>query len=364
MIATIHPITPFDARSGTTIQFTWNGNQIYQVRCIIKDNETGTTVYDDKVSIMKQQYPFPGDSGLINGTYYVAYITVIDVNGNESSLQSKGTPFCCFSYPIFNLSINSNDIIRSSSYETTLSYHQEEDELLNNYQISLYSFQKTELQTSGTVFDTTSLSYIISDLENATQYYIRATGTTLHGIYLDTGYILFTVAYKQAQIFTPLELNNRPDIGAVEVRCNITSALGVPDTSDVIFIDNEYANLINNSVTYDTGFEVEGDFTNIIAVYSPIRNKSICTFIGDGFEANIYYHEGTYSDSNGEKALFRLLVNYGNTNYVLLSNYVEKINNSQLYAVLVNRVGAYFDIKAAVVDKNTNVQAINEGGGT
>ena len=89
MYAVIHPIEPFDASKGATINFTWNGNQIRYVHCIIKENNSGETVYDETVENMKQQYNVPSDSILSNGKYYVAYITVLDVDHIESEQQDR-----------------------------------------------------------------------------------------------------------------------------------------------------------------------------------------------------------------------------------------------------------------------------------
>ncbi len=41
MYVIIHPIEPFGASIGTEIKFIWKGNQIYKVRCIIKENQNG-----------------------------------------------------------------------------------------------------------------------------------------------------------------------------------------------------------------------------------------------------------------------------------------------------------------------------------
>ena len=58
---------PFDSAIGTTIKFTWKGNQIFKVRCIIKENESGTMVYDNTTEGMKPSYSLPPTSGLVNG---------------------------------------------------------------------------------------------------------------------------------------------------------------------------------------------------------------------------------------------------------------------------------------------------------
>ncbi|MEY8352623.1 hypothetical protein AALB39_04610 [Lachnospiraceae bacterium 54-53] len=350
MFATIHPIAPFDSSVGTNINFTWSGNQIYKVRCIIKNNATGVTVYDSTLDTMKQSYTFPPTPTLTNGTKYVAYITVFDVDENESTIQSVGTPFYCFSTPTFNLSVSNGDIIRASSYSIGLNYAQIETESLNWFNITLYSYQKTLLDSSGQVYDITDLSYIVSNLENATQYYIRGTGETVNGMSLDTGYILVTVSYTTAQIFSKLELNNISETGAIEIKSNIISAEGVPE-KDVIYVDGEWVDLTDNSVTFDEGFEIGGDFTAIFHFKKPKRNSVIIEFgTKDKLNIKVYYRIGSYSDSNGEKAYFELVANSCGINHVINSNYVEVHSDDYYkYTLIINRVDRLFDVKALVV---------------
>jgi hypothetical protein len=348
MYATIHTIAPFDSSVGTNINFTWSGNQIYKVRCIIKNNATGVTAYDSTIDTMKQVYILPPTPTLINGTKYVAYITVFDVDNNESSIQNIGTPFYCFTTPTFSLSISNGDIIRASSYSIGLNYHQTENELLNWFNITLYSYQKTSLDSSGARYDTSDLSYIVTNLQNATQYYIRATGETINGMNLDTGYILFTVSYTTAQIFSKLELNNIPVTGAIEIKSNIISAEGVPE-KEVTYIDGEYADLLDNSVTFDEGFEINGDFTKIFRFSKPKRNGVIKDFgTTDKLKVKIYYRQGSYSDSNGEKGYFELVASSCGINYIVNSNYVDILAGDYYYkySLLVNRKNGYFDLKA------------------
>lgn len=351
MHAIIHPIEPFDSSIGTNINFTWQGNQIFKVRCMIKDNAAGNVVYDQTISTMKQSYLLPPDSSLKNGGYYIAYLSVIDVDGTESSFPSIGTPFYCYQTPQFHLSIKPGDVIKTSAYHTELTYAQAENELLDYYSITLYTYQKTEILTSGNLYNTDNLSYLISGLENAKQYYIRATGKTLHNMALDTGYILFTVSYTEAQIFNPLELNNRVELGAIEIKSNITSTIGIPE-KEVTYIDHEYADLRNNSVTYDIGFEVKGDFTKAFLFNKPYRNARIIRFT-DGRQSyvNIYYREGALSDSNGEKAFFELEAETSGIKYILFSNYVTFPGANQQFSLCLNRIGNAYEINASLVNQ-------------
>lgn len=353
MYAIIHPITPFDSANGTTVSFTWNGNQIYKVRCIIKENESGTTVYDKTTNTMKQSYTIEANSGLVNGTYYIMYITVFDVDNNESDLQSIGTPFYCFTTPLFTLSISEGDVIKASSYSVSLTYNQEENELLDSYEIILYSYQQVQLKTSGIQYDTENMSYLLSGMENAMQYYVRATGTTLHGMLLDTGYISFNVAYTQHQTFQTVEINNLPEIGGIELRSNIISTEGQPE-SEVEYIDG-HADLRNNSVTFDIGYEVSGDNSHVFSFYSPNLNESVATITDEtgSMIINCYYREGIFDDSNGKKAVIELNAKSNGVTYVVYSNYINIPNNEQSISFCVNRIGNHFDVIAVLVDRTT-----------
>lgn len=356
MIVAIHTIEPFDAMLGTDIKFTWSGNQIFKVRCVIKNNATGVVVYDDTIDTMKQIFSLPSNSGLVNGIKYVAYITVFDINDNESTIQSTGTPFYCFTTPVFQLSVNNEDVIRASSYNISLTYSQLENELLDYYNISLYSYQKTLIQSSGEVYDVANPSYIITNLANATQYYIRATGKTINGFQLDTGYVLVTVQYVSAQIFSTLELNNVPENGSIEIKCNIISTLGKSE-SEVVYINDGYdtfADLTSNSVTFDAGFKVVGDFTIQEKFHSPIRNKSVLSFTdGLNVKADVYYRIGSYIDSNGEKCFFELRISDGKTVAIYNSKYLALPANQQEFVMMIIRKNGLYDIVVKQISYNT-----------
>ena len=337
MVAQIHPIEPFDASKGATINFTWNGNQIRYVHCIIKENDSGETVYDETVENMKQQYNVPSDSTLLNGKYYVAYITVLDVDHIESEQQAIGTPFYCFSTPNFSLSVQENAIVRASAYSVSAIYSQTEDEPLDSYRIMLYDHAKKVLQDSGSIYDTISLQYIVSGLENAKQYYVRSTG---NGIFYHNC-LVNKIPYKS---------NNMPDIGAIEIKSNIISTQATSE-KPVDFLDGERVDLRDNSIAYDVGFEIEGDHSSIYLFEKPNLNTSLVRFFGEQTEAMIVYREGAFSDSDGKKAYFELRVKAGGRFYVLMSNYVDIPSDDQQFSLLVNREGNLYEVKAVLVKK-------------
>lgn len=351
MYAIINPIEPFDRSVGSTISFTWNGNQIFKVRCKIKLNSSGEVVYDETVSSMKKGYVIPADTDLVNGEYYVATITVFDADDNESDEQDIGTPFYCFSTPSFSLSVVDDTVIKASEYEFTLSYSQSEDEALNSYEITLCSYQKNVLQTTNTLYDTTSMKAMFTGLENATDYYIRATGTTLHGMMLDTGYIHIVVAYKKRHIMSVIEANNLPKVGGVEIRSNIVSIEGWSD-KPVDYTHPSGANVFDNRIVFDSGFVVEGDFTKIFVIKNPFINKSIIKFQDETGTniANVYYREGEYASSNGKAAYFELQSAFSGFAQVAMSNFVTLPTDNQSFVLYIVRVGNYYDLHLVLIE--------------
>lgn len=351
MYPTIHNISPFDSSIGTIVSFSWSGNQIYKIRCLIKENESGNIVYNQTIDTMKTYFPIPADSGLVNGTDYVCYITVFDINNTESASQDTGKRFCCRSTPVFRLSIEADEIIRASSFETVLSYSQPEGEELDSCCITLYSYQKTALQSSGTVYDTSaSISWFLTALENANQYYIRAAGETVNGMALDTGYILFTVAYTQSQVFSTLELNNLPETGGIEIRSNIISTMGTAD-HEVIYIDGEKADLRDNAVTFNIGFEIEGAFSQVIKLSRPSLNQPFLQLTDSGnTSVTCCYREGIFHNSNGKKGVIELKASSSaGIYYVLYSNYFTPPGESECICYCISRIGNHFDTKAILV---------------
>ena len=167
---------------------------------------------------------------------------------------------------------------------------------------------------------------------------------------LDTGYILITVAYTQAQVFSTLELNNLPDSGGIEVRSNIISTIGTPD-HNVIYIDGEKADLRDNSVNYDVGFEVFGDFSLIVKLTHPNINKPFLHLFDSSSTTSITctYREGNFDNSKGKKGVIELKASScADINYVLYSNYFNIPSESESICYCISRYGNYFDTKVVL----------------
>lgn len=345
MYADIYPISPIDAAIGGIIRFSWNGNQAFKNRCIIKDNETNEIVYDYTLETFKFEHQISLEfATLENGKKYDAFITVFDRDGNESEVQQLGTLFYCLSTPIFNFTnLVDGQIIASSSYEFTLDYSQEQNELLDSWSISLYSFPQAQLATSGTKYNTDRLSYLFVGFDNKKEYYVRGEGRTINGIVLDTGYIKVSVTYEVRDFFSLLEPTNLSKIGAIQIRSNIVSSEGHLER-EASYINGEFVDLRHNSLTYTEGF-ILGDPFSLVVYFCGLKpNTEILLLKGTNIFLTVTYRIARFG-SEELKACFELKASCYGLNYVLYSNKISIPDENTLIGLCLVRKGNLFNIE-------------------
>lgn len=350
--ATIYKITPFDADLGYSIKFSWNGNQVFKNRCIIRENESNNVIYDETVSSFKLEHNIDlSKSQLRNGGKYIAYITVFDKDGNESQIQPIGTPFLCLKKPIFQFSnIIDGQSISSSSYEFSLFYSQENGELLDSWSISVYNNTLTPLMSSGLKYDVDTLKYIVSGFTNKNEYYIRGVGQTINGMTVDTGYISISVFYSSHDVFSLLELTNLPYIGAIHMRSNIISSSGHLK-NDAIYIDNEFIDLRNDEMTYDRGFLFQGDFSFVLLFYGIKPNQEILSMYNDArktLRLTVTYRIGRLGTEQ-MVGCFELRVISNSVTSVYYSNKLPLLSEEDKVGLCISRQNGYYHIEADII---------------
>lgn len=340
--ANIYPISPIDANIGGTIRFNWSGNQAFKNRCIIKDSDNSEIIYDRTIESFKFEHQIQlNHVTLVNGKKYNAFITVIDKANNESEIQPLGTLFYCLTTPSFLFSnVTEGQIISSSSYEFFLNYSQTEKELLDSWSIMLYSYSQLQVATSGIKYDTEKPSYLFAGFDNKKEYYIRGTGKTVNGILLDTGFIKFSVTYETRELFSLLETTNLPDIGAIQIRSNIVSAEGHLEKED-IYINGEFIDLRDNTLTYSEGFVLNGDFSFVTFFYGMEPNKEICHYTGNDLLLTIIYRISKFGTVE-RMGCFELRIESNGLSYILYSNPLElPVDNTLIGLCLVRQNGLY-----------------------
>lgn len=261
----VNPISAFDATRAHNITFTViGGAQVVANRLVISNNETGAIVYNKTAITMKLEHTIPANT-LTNGGYYNAVVYTID-NANNESVASTAVPFYCYSQPVLTIdNIPATETIENGTYTFTGTYIQQEGEILNSYQYTLYDSNKNVLSKTPLIYYETdsSLSYTFVGMSNDTSYYIELSGETVNGTHITSGVIYFTVRYIQPASFAICDLVNNCDDGYIQVSSNIVAIDGKSNPDPPIYIDDKEVDLrdSNSWVEWDSGFRIQDDFT-------------------------------------------------------------------------------------------------------
>lgn len=261
----VNPISAFDATRAHNITFTViGGAQVVANRLVISNNETGAIVYNKTAITMKLEHTIPANT-LTNGGYYNAVVYTID-NANNESVASTAVPFYCYSQPVLTIdNIPATETIENGTYTFTGTYIQQEGEILNSYQYTLYDSNKNVLSKTPLIYYETdsSLSHTFVGMSNDTSYYIELSGETINGTHITSGVIYFTVRYIQPASFAICDLVNNCDDGYIQVSSNIVAIDGKSNPDPPIYIDDKEVDLRDHDswVEWDSGFRIQDDFT-------------------------------------------------------------------------------------------------------
>lgn len=346
----LYSIDAFDAMEENTISFAWKGEQAFGNRLIVKNNTTNQTVYEKDNTTMKLQHTLPPES-LTNGICYAATLYVLNSNGEIISDISNSVVFYCYSKPIFKISgLKENDTIKNSSYQAVLEYEQGEGEPLCEYTISLYSTSKNVYQTSGIRYDSAQ-SFTFHGMLDNNSYYARATGKTVNGMSLDTGYILFHVEYVRPNIYAILNLENVYKKGYVKFQSNIVAIKGKSNPDPPEFIDDDLIDLRNKDtwVKFDEFFDLTEDYS--LAIIGRGRTANPFQMTDGNAVVNLYYREGCYKSQNGElKGFFELRVPNPMSEAIYVSDYINPLTDNDYWQVWIKKVNSVFQVYAEILE--------------
>lgn len=339
----LYNISAFDKNNSKTFQFIWQGNQSFGNKLIICDNnESNKIIYQEKQPTMQLKHILPMNT-LKNGGYYNAKVIVIDIDGNESE-ASDPILFYCFTTPTFVFNnISDNDTVKNASYQITMSYNQPEGEPLQSWEISLYDTSQSKIQGSGVKY-TDEIKYTLTGLEDEQEYYIKATCLTLNGMEVETEFIPFLVDYKRPSVYSLLSLENVPNNGYIKLQSNIR-AVEAKSYKDVEYIDNEYANLKNNTIFIDDDFSLDDDYVINLLGYNLTPNTLIMQLSDGNNTINLYLRKGTYDiNNNVEKTFIELNIHVGFTSYVCYSNYIDNPLNTDMIDIWLKKKNCLYAV--------------------
>ena len=197
----LYNVSAFDAMTEHTFSFNViGGDQVTKNQLTIINQSTNEIVYQQTQTTFAFRHVVSAEV-LTNGQYYSA--SLITYNAlDESSIPSLSIQFYCYTQPSFSFTnIPFGNVISNANYVFDLTYNQIEGELLNSCTFNLYDAQQSLISTSGIIYAggsavlPTVLSYMFSNLQDNTFYYIQATGRTSQGTEIITSLIGFSVVY-------------------------------------------------------------------------------------------------------------------------------------------------------------------------
>lgn len=338
----LYTINAWDATIEQTFIFRWEGNQAFGNIIQIKNNTNNEVVYEKPDITMQLKHTLSANT-LKNGILYNVRVAVLDIDNNISE-YSEPMLFYCFTTPLFKFNnITENDIIKNSSYQITMSYAQIENEPLQSWEIGLYDLSKNRIQNSGVRY-TNNIEYTLTNLEDNQSYYIRATCMTLNNMEVDTGYILFSVNYEQPSIYSLLTLENVKNSGYIKLQSNIRAVEAHSD-KEVIYIDNEFVDLRDNSIYINDDFSLDDDFIINLLGYNLTTNKLIMQLSDGDNIINLYLRKGVYDiNSNKEKVFLELNIPINFTSYICFSNYIDNPSNTDLIDIWIKRKNELYEV--------------------
>ena len=341
----INTIKPFDAKNSYKVTMSFVGNYPKKNKIIVYDAITLNEIYRNTTSVSKFEIENTIPAGtLVNGKKYAIQGLVIDEYGIESVLSDK-VYFWCFDTPSFYFKdINNEDTFNTASIFATLVYEQTDWEDIREFRFYLYDEVKSLLTESDAFFTTDNLTYAYRGLEDDKFYYIRAIGSTINGIQMDTGYIKIFVNYE-----------NHGKYKLIQAECNDRNSVVTYHTNFIVIhpsdMDTEYEyengwiNLLDKTLVYDQHFIFNGDFTISIRCRDIYRNATLlkCANENEGFTLSTY----VYDD---EQMRFKLTVPNGMSNYILYSQPL-KPDVFDIIGVHIRRINNIYELFVFIGDE-------------
>ena len=264
-------IDAFDPSFSKDIEFDYTGSQAVKNRAVITDNETNIVVYDSTISTNKLVHTIPKNT-LLAGKQYLIQIQVFDIVGNNSNLSDYAL-FYCFTTPMFSFN-EIEEPYRAANITLFANYYQEQGETLKYHQYMLYDGNNNLLNSSDVYYgDITNHTFY--GLQNNANYYVRCIAETTHGMSLDTGKKSLNVIYNTIPANILFQLENHRCSGYISLLTNMLVIGYELENDNFIFNDDGSVTLWDNSITYQDGFSVEGDFV----LYIEAKELPIGTFL-------------------------------------------------------------------------------------
>ncbi len=263
----IYDIPAFDKNVGISGTFITT-DDISGYKIIIKEPDTNTVIY--KSDVYEDGFgaftipPFD-DETLKNGCSYLLYVETYVNSDNYDVVSYTSEPkiIKCITTPSFSLNIDNIP-------KVTVEYFQEENELLNEFYITVSDCtrQRNLIYQTSTIYNITD-EVELSGLQSGQPYIISAYGRTLNGmqlLYQKTVYI----PQKVSRLDSVLTVKNDSKNACVILNSHIDSILYRYDNP---LMYNPLLDLSDNRLCYYDGINLSGNFSMYLK-YVPTASEN------------------------------------------------------------------------------------------
>lgn len=348
----VNNIAAFDALNERKINFTYSGNQCIANTIDVYNSSTNETVYSHRVTSFALSHTIPAGT-LTNGLSYYIKITAHYMNGaTEESITSVASNiFLCLKTPTWSFSgITNNSTVNNSTVNLTMNYSQEQNEEINEFIIEVYTVGHTVFHRSPSLYDV-SAAYVITGLEDKNVYYLRAYGTTVNGLVIDTRSkypddIKITADFVAPDVYSLAYLENLPDEGIIRISLNVASIEGHSKSGqDFTYTDNEYVNAQNDYVVFDQNVYTGDEFSFLIKGKNFVPNATIFMLTSaDGNDVvTVDLFEAEISGQTRYYARLKHQNRYLSTFYAIYTDFLD-IDLTKDIQILIQCTGGLFSI--------------------
>ena len=358
---------PFDAEKECRLQFTYSGSQIFKYKLIIRENSsnteiesgdlTGEPVYEQEVAWMNTYVIVPANT-LENGKSYNFQLIVYDKDQIPSS-PSSPVVLKCLKTPVFKFANvptppASPMIVKNSYLDVEMIYEQENGELLNEYYVMLYAVNTTSLVYTSDIKYADNLTVRITELMDDTVYYVRAIGSTVNGMEMDTGLIQFSCDYLKPDLFMKFRADNIPEEGSARLSSNFVMVEGKTNSAELKFEDGEKVNLLNgDKVWFDDGYKIDDGFTLSMNVEDIPDFTTFLRFYAGTAVVELSWNYGYFAESDDKRYYIELvayhMIGSEMLKYIRTSNLIPELTDEQQLFVWLRHVNGTFDVRIEAV---------------
>ena len=235
----ISKFSVIDAAQKNTVRYTCYDDTVNEVEYVIYDNASGNIIIDKTVNTSGASSirTFTLPVGLVHNRLlpYYLKIAVKNQSGKQSDL-SDAVLFYCHEKPVLKFTdVASNTVATipfpAFSFDAQYKNIEDQGETLSLYKYQLYDSDKNLLYEE-THYGSITHSFNVESLDNHKLYYVRATGETVNGYLLDTGFCAFNIAYNgQAQNLEILAENKKRE---GQIKLSVAMTTEAVDNFDLI----------------------------------------------------------------------------------------------------------------------------------